>query len=1420
MTKCGDAELVFLKGIEVLPQDESEKAISASEEAYAATNTLLQQARTFLLQKLQEVKRYSKETVKSATDELTEHQKRVDAVAKKLNQFKSDTQERKVNALMAEAIDPVTTCEAKGAALTEAAKIFSGDLETASVEALKEAGEKTAAAEKECSAAIATARKVIADKQKVAKDRDLVQGLSKLTNRINAVHAVVTKAKKDAAAGTQLVKGKEVSVEAEAKISEAEAQVEKLVKLSKPEEEGLGVEKIADETILQIEEMGIAASKTMRAMVAQMQPLLAAGVPALKSTMTKLVERTKKAQAKIDEAKAGTKQQREKVLSESYVKEATAKTVEMEGTLDAIAAAELPYLKGIEVLPVEESKKAMSDADEASKAVQAAISATRTLVASKNIEMKKFEAASAKASIEEFVKLSERVNSVVQKLNTFKKDTESRKKKASLQEAGVKVTEVQAEVEKVNEAMKPIMEKDADTLSPEEASSMVKALEELEKSAQAKVQECRNFLAQRSRDAQGDADNTKTVSELQAKLATAQADLAKAKKLSSNHNQKLMAKALIQEAGDEVKKMEEEFAKATAACSPLVEEKCQRFLAKFNISTMCAVLRSHMEESKLSEEDMHKKLGGSKLNQDAFVAFLGQMPEQFKKEECSWPEEKRIAMFKCADADADGIVNLDEFKAMFVTRHACVHGISVTDVFDIGSSKTICKLEVGAIVEGYGNVKPAEDGVPRLQCKVVSSGQEGWVTTQGNGGTKYLDTVSPIKVFGKELQVTLTASSSSLSKVTQFFATKTKDLAIIAKDSPLVPAKEEVAKLRLKVNEINQGFGTLKQKVEAAKSSYPALELKEKNAHIEAKERKEADVILAPAQPLVEAVDAELKKLEEAAKPLTERQGTDILLAFETPISLQDSVKAIEVTLKSAAEAAKKVVKEQQALELVAKSVKGPMLEAKKDLSKLMQQVSQALVSGIKVVTAVKTCCITIGKAKLQLAATTIRAELLSQGVSLDDFFARLAPDGERIPEKAFVKYVKGLKDLGLSAEHAKLLIRQIEEGGVSRRSFNKFLQKFLKVVKEIAITPVFDIVDSKEKPVRKAEMEEIMEVIEGPKVDEKSGLERVRVKALKDGAEGWVSVKGNQGKVFLSDTEKPFYACMKDVVLEKDFKTNSQNSVRTLKADEVVELIEGPCQETLGSSMRLKGKATLDGKIGWFTMKDQNGTEFVEKSGKVYTCTATVAITDAFEINSCKVLKKLTVNEVFTISEGPVDDPSGVQRVKGKTAKDDVEGWITIKGNAGTTYAKANEKLYTVKTEVPMQQRMQSDSPAMRNLAADEAIEVLEGPKEEKFSPVSRVKVRAASDRAIGWVTMKTESLRSWKPLYKFVKAAPLYTAKGMKESIVREVVAGDILEMLSCPVEDDGVMWVKVQAKKDSAVGWAPMKDEKGARLVMQVA
>jgi len=251
----------------------------------------------------------------------------------------------------------------------------------------------------------------------------------------------------------------------------------------------------------------------------------------------------------------------------------------------------------------------------------------------------------------------------------------------------------------------------------------------------------------------------------------------------------------------------------------------------------------------------------------------------------------------------------------------------------------------------------------------------------------------------------------------------------------------------------------------------------------------------------------------------------------------------------------------------------------------------------------------------------------------------------------------------------------------------------------------------------------------------------------------------------------------------------------------------------------RLKGKAVQDGKVGWFTMKDKIGNEFAERGNKCYTCTATVAITDVFDIKACKVLKKLAVDEVFTITEGPIiEEASGIERVKGKSTSDDVEGWVTVKGNAGTCYAKVNEKLFTVLKEVAMQKQFTSDSESIRTLAAGEAVEVMEGPKEERFVPANRAKVRTGAG-AEGWISVKGDNVKAWTPFYKCVKASSLYAVKGSKDAVVREVTVGESLELQEGPVDIDGKMWLRGQMKKDGAVGWTPTKDEASvpARLLV---
>merc|ERR1719323_2674911 len=108
-------------------------------------------------------------------------------------------------------------------------------------------------------------------------------------------------------------------------------------------------------------------------------------------------------------------------------------------------------------------------------------------------------------------------------------------------------------------------------------------------------------------------------------------------------------------------------------------------------------------------------------------------------------------------------------------------------------------------------------------------------------------------------------------------------------------------------------------------------------------------------------------------------------------------------------------------------------------------------------------------------------------------------------------------------------------------------------------------------------------------------------------------------------------------------------------------------------------------------------------------------------------------------VLEGPTEDPSaGVTRIRAKAAKDDMEGWVTTKGNAGSVYVEESGRTYVVTTKMPLQSSFQSDGATeVRMLEEQEIVEVEDSPKEEKSDAPTRVKVRAVTDSKVGWISL-----------------------------------------------------------------------------------
>merc|ERR1719414_350576 len=170
---------------------------------------------------------------------------------------------------------------------------------------------------------------------------------------------------------------------------------------------------------------------------------------------------------------------------------------------------------------------------------------------------------------------------------------------------------------------------------------------------------------------------------------------------------------------------------------------------------------------------------------------------------------------------------------------------------------------------------------------------------------------------------------------------------------------------------------------------------------------------------------------------------------------------------------------------------------------------------------------------------------------------------------------------------------------------------------------------------------------------------------------------------------------------------------------------------------------------------------------------------------------------------------------------KDGLVGWVTIKGNAGTVYAEESTKLYTLLRETPLQRRFSSvGAETLRVLGKDEAVEILEGPKDEKFDALVRAKGKALSDGAIGWVTVKEKALKPWTPFYKCTNGTVIQDSLLVKGAqTVRKLEAGEVIEVLEGPMveKDLEVLRIRGRAEKDGAVGWITLKGNQGTPFLV---
>lgn len=231
--------------------------------------------------------------------------------------------------------------------------------------------------------------------------------------------------------------------------------------------------------------------------------------------------------------------------------------------------------------------------------------------------------------------------------------------------------------------------------------------------------------------------------------------------------------------------------------------------------------------------------------------------------------------------------------------------------------------------------------------------------------------------------------------------------------------------------------------------------------------------------------------------------------------------------------------------------------------------------------------------------AGALRRRARRSGQTLEALFAAADTDGDgSIVEADLVKLLStGVEAIGEGLDHGRLerVFCELAEGGSKSLRVTEFpslMKVYYKVCKQTVLTEGMNIKET--KTIRRLDEGEVFEAEEEPEEEEKAKVMRVRGRAVRDSAIGYVSIAGNQGTRFL-EVGGDVFRVVQSVDLTPAFTLGDQPPVRRLKEGELLQAVKWESKEPVSGASRMKARARGDGAVGWVTVTDAEGATFLK---------------------------------------------------------------------------------------------------------------------------------------------------------------------------------------------------------------------------------
>jgi len=119
------------------------------------------------------------------------------------------------------------------------------------------------------------------------------------------------------------------------------------------------------------------------------------------------------------------------------------------------------------------------------------------------------------------------------------------------------------------------------------------------------------------------------------------------------------------------------------------------------------------------------------------------------------------------------------------------------------------------------------------------------------------------------------------------------------------------------------------------------------------------------------------------------------------------------------------------------------------------------------------------------------------------------------------------------------------------------------------------------------------------------------------------------------------------------------------------------------------------------------------------------------------RLVRRLCLNEIVELVEGPVKESNKVVRIRCRSLKDGATGWAMACGSNGVVFIQQTRVHFQVKCNTPLTNTFAVNGcKTLRQLKEGELLEVFVWERLDKDSGLTRLKGRALRDSAVGWAT------------------------------------------------------------------------------------